>query len=74
MASKRKDRNEEEAAPQSKRVCKHPKRTARGEMVAKNEAERALRSSAQQLARLDKKFGPGQGAKRERERLAGKSS
>lgn len=39
------------------------------EVMATNEAERAKRTDAQQLALLDKRLGKGKGAKKERARL-----
>ena len=45
------------------------KRLKREEAEARNK-DRAKRTNAQQIAKLDKMFGKGKGAKRERERLA----
>lgn len=53
----------------SKHVCHHPYCKQRQESAAKLAAERASRSAKQQLAALDKRFGVGQGAQKERARL-----
>mgnify|MGYP006118843759 CR=1 FL=1 len=48
-----------------------PKRSVedRREQALRMQEERATRSSAQQIERLDKMFGKGKGAKKERARL-----
>lgn len=44
-------------------------RTDRREQALRMQEERATRSTAQQIERLDKMFGKGKGAKKERARL-----
>ena len=56
-------------APRSVRQCPHPQRTRRQEQGEKLRKARAKRTDQQQLAELDKVFGKGKGAKKERARL-----
>ena len=49
---------------------KHIVRSRRREAAVGRQAARDSRSDEEQLARLDDMFGPGQGAQRERARLA----
>ena len=53
----------------SVRHCTHPQRTRRQEQAEKLRKARAKRTDQQQLAELDKVFGKGKGAKKERARL-----
>ena len=55
--------------PRSVRQCTHPQRTRRQEQAEKLRKARAKRTDKQQLAELDKVFGKGKGAKKERARL-----
>ena len=56
-------------APRYVRSCTHPQRTRRQEQGEELRKARAKRTDQQQLAELDKVFGKGKGAKKERERL-----
>ena len=56
-------------APRSVRQCPHPQRTRRQEQGEKLRKARAKRTDQQQLAELDKVFGKGKGATKERARL-----
>ena len=55
--------------PRSVRQCTHPQRTRRQEQAEKLRKARAKRTDKQQLAELDRVFGKGKGAKKERARL-----
>ena len=55
--------------PRYVRSCTHPQRTRRQEQGEKLRKARAKRTDQQQLAELDKVFGKGKGAKKERARL-----
>ena len=55
--------------PRSVRSCTHPQRTRRQEQGEKLRKARAKRTDQQQLAELDRVFGKGNGAKKERARL-----
>ena len=55
--------------PRSVRSCPHPQRTRRQEQADKLRKARAKRTDQQQLAELDRVFGKGNGAKKERARL-----
>ncbi len=57
------------AEPRSVRQCTHPQRTRRQEQAEKLRKARAKRTDQQQLAELDRVFGKGNGAKKERARL-----
>ena len=57
------------AEPRSVRQCTHPQRTRRQEQGEKLRKARAKRTDKQQLAELDRVFGKGNGAKKERARL-----
>lgn len=54
----------------SAHVCKHPFEQLRRECAAARQVLRDKRSAKDQLAELDKRLGVGQGAERERARLA----
>tara|TARA_Y100000310_G_scaffold250083_1_gene256229 strand:+ start:232 stop:480 length:249 start_codon:yes stop_codon:yes gene_type:complete len=51
------------------RQCTHPQRTRRQEQAEKLRKARAKRTDQEQLAELDRVFGKGNGAKKERARL-----
>ena len=51
------------------RDCTHPQRTRRQEQAEKLRKARAKRTDQQQLGELDRVFGKGNGAKKERARL-----
>ena len=51
------------------RQCTHPQRTRRQEQAEKLRKARAKRTDKEQLAELDRVFGKGNGAKKERARL-----
>ena len=55
--------------PRKVRDCTHPQRARRQEQAAKLRKARAKRTDQQQLAELDRVFGKGNGAKKERARL-----
>ena len=55
--------------PRNVRDCTHPQRTRRQEQADKLRKARANRTDQQQLAELDRVFGKGKGAKKERARL-----
>ena len=55
--------------PRNVRQCTHPQRTRRQESAKKCVEARAKRTDQQQLAELDRVFGKGKGAKKERARL-----
>ena len=55
--------------PRNVRSCTHPQRTRRQEQAEKLRKARAKRTDQQQLAELDRVFGKGNGAKKERARL-----
>ena len=55
--------------PRYVRSCTHPQRTRRQEQGEKLRKARAKRTDQQQLAELDKVFGKGKGAQKERARL-----
>ena len=57
------------AEPRSVRQCTHPQRTRRQEQAEKLRKARAKRTDQEQLAELDRVFGKGKGAKKERARL-----
>ena len=57
------------AEPRSVRQCTHPQRARRQEQAEKLRKARAKRTDQQQLAELDRVFGKGKGAKKERARL-----
>ena len=63
---KKKEASEE---TRSVRECTHPQRTRRQEQAEKLRKARAKRTDKQQLAELDRVFGKGKGAKKERARL-----
>ena len=56
-------------APRYVRSCTHPQRTRRQEQAEKLRKARAKRTDQEQLAELDRVFGKGKGAKKERARL-----
>ena len=57
------------AEPRSVRDCSHPRFSRRQESAKKLQEARAKRTDQQQLNRLDKMFGKGKGAEKERTRL-----
>jgi uncharacterized protein YdiU (UPF0061 family) len=57
------------AEPHSVRQCTHPQRARRQEQADKLRQARAKRTDQEQLAELDRVFGKGNGAKKERARL-----
>ena len=72
MAQKYKQESKKQevsAEPRSVRQCTHPQRTRRQEQAKKLRKARAKRTDKQQLAELDRVFGKGNGAKKERARL-----
>ena len=72
MAQKYKQESKKQevsAEPRPVRSCTHPQRTRRQEQAEKLRKARAKRTDQQQLAELDRVFGKGKGAKKERERL-----
>ena len=72
MAQKYKQESKKQelsAEPRSVRQCTHPQRTRRQEQAEKLRKARAKRTDQQQLAELDRVFGKGNGAKKERARL-----
>ena len=72
MAQKYKQESKKQevsAEPRSVRQCAHPHRTRRQEQAEKLRKARAKRTDQQQLAELDRVFGKGNGAKKERARL-----
>ena len=68
-ARRSKRKNEPRAERGAVRSCTHPQRTRRQEQGEKLRKARAKRTDQQQLAELDKVFGKGKGAKKERARL-----
>jgi len=62
-------KQEASAEPRSVRDCTHPQRTRRQEQAEKLRKARAKRTDQEQLAELDRVFGKGNGAKKERARL-----
>ena len=72
MAQKYKQESKKQevsAEPRSVRQCTHPLRARRQEQAEKLRKARAERTDKQQLAELDRVFGKGNGAKKERARL-----
>ena len=72
MAQKYKQESKKQevsAEPRPVRSCTHPQRTRRQEQGEKLRKARAKRTDQQQLAELDKVFGKGKGATKERARL-----
>ena len=72
MAQKYKQESKKQevsAEPRSVRQCTHPLRTRRQEQAEKLRKARAERTDKQQLAELDRMFGKGKGAKKERAKL-----
>ena len=72
MANKYKQESKKQelsTEPRSVRQCTHPQRTRRQEQAEKLRKARAKRTDQQQLAELDRVFGKGNGAKKERARL-----
>ena len=72
MANKYKQESKKQevsAEPRPVRSCTHPQRTRRQEQAEKLRKGRAKRTNKQQLAELDRVFGKGKGAKKERARL-----
>ena len=59
-------------APRPDRDCTHPRLARRQESAKKCAEARAKRTDQQQLAELDRVFGKGKGAKKERARLKDK--
>ena len=57
-------------AKTSSHVCHHPFEKLRRDCAVKRQEARAKLSAKEQLALLDKRLGDGQGAKKERARLA----
>ena len=55
--------------PRPVRDCSHPRFSRRQESAKKLQEARAKRTDQQQLNRLDKMFGKGKGAEKERTRL-----
>ena len=72
MANKYKQESKKQEISEETRFvrdCAHPQRTRRQEQGEKLRKARAERTDQQQLAELDKVFGKGKGAKKERARL-----
>lgn len=57
-------------AKTSSHVCRHPFEQLRRDCAAKRQEARAKLSAKDQIEKLDAKLGAGQGAKKERARLA----
>ena len=72
MAQKYKQESKKQevgSEPRDVRECAHPQRTRRQESAKKCAEARAKRTDQEQLDELDKLFGKGEGAKKERTRL-----
>ena len=72
MANKYKQESKKQevsAEPRNVRDCAHPQRAHRQKQAEKLRKARASRTDQQQLAELDRVFGKGNGAKKERARL-----
>ena len=74
MANKYKVETKKEPSVEGRSVreCTHPNRTRRQESANKCAKARVERTDQQQLAELDRIFGKGKGAKKERARLKDK--
>ena len=71
MAQKYKSEKKKEVVEENRSVrqCTHPQRTRRQESAKKCAEARAKLTNQQQLNKLDKMFGKGKGAEKEREKL-----